>query len=61
MLGCEDCGHFVPDPSKAPDGVMCDVDADTLDPETLERFNLAWNSDGEKCDCPCAIDRKEVE
>lgn len=56
MLGCEDCGHFVPDHENPPDGVFCDVDITELDEETRERFLEAWDTDGETCDCPCAID-----
>lgn len=57
MLGCEDCGHFIPDTVNPPDGVLCDVEINDLDEDTREIFLVAWNTDGEEADCPCAIDR----
>lgn len=57
MLACEDCGHYGPDPDRGPDNVLCDVEIADLDEETREIFLVAWNTDGEEAECPCAVDR----
>jgi len=53
MQACDDCGHIVHEGEKT----ICDVDAESLDEDTLALFNEHWQTDGEGCDCPCSIDR----
>lgn len=57
MIGCEDCGKFGPDVENPPDGVICIVNIESLEPETRDQFLEVWETDGEAGDCPCAEDR----